>query len=73
MFTIEKNVPLPSKATKTGFSATLREMAVGDSVHVPSEKVNSCRQLAYQMHNRSKSRFTLRTLEDGSIRLWRIK
>ena len=74
MFKIEKNVPYPMlKVRHTGFTATLRKMEIGDSVLIPPDKVNSCRAMTYQMHNRSARRFSMRLQADGSTRLWRTK
>lgn len=78
MFTIEKNVPIPSGAGKRGRAPIypFRQMEVGDSFFVESEvdsKVQSTlTNAAFSISKSDASfRFSVRRV-DGGYRVWRI-
>lgn len=73
MYTIEKNVPIPSKFYRTGFTATLRAMEVGDSVLVPPAQIPNCRSMMYQAKRATGRQFTGQSQPDHSMRIWRVK
>ncbi len=73
-YKIEKNVPLPTPSHKYPFAS----MEVGDSFLVtddPTNRVRSAAQAykAYRGRRQEVIRFKTKTMEDKSIRVWRIE
>ncbi|WP_156521860.1 hypothetical protein [Croceicoccus mobilis] len=77
MFEIEKQVPVPPYGTaRTGLAATLKNMDVGDSVHLCGGLTDKNRlSSAFSGFTKTKAgagkRFTQRKTSDG-FRIWRI-
>lgn len=67
---IEKGVPIPV-SRKTGWAAVLGDMKVGDSFAVADDQPT--RNTIYQTARRLKLPITLRGLDGGQIRVWRIE
>lgn len=70
MFDVEKNVPLPHGSTPRGF---LRELAVGDSMLLPSEIRHKVMMSASQYKRRRGLEFTTKTEGNDTFRIWRVK
>lgn len=67
---IDKNVPVPKKYNKHGFTATLRRCAIGDSFFLPEE------QPYHSIHTIAKDagiRIATRTEKNGRVRVWRME
>lgn len=64
----EPNIPIPP-SRRTGITAKIREMNVGDSLEIPSKDVTSWLTCAYQLRPRFK--MTVRKGENGNHRIWR--
>lgn len=69
---VETGVPIPNKKGRkpSGIKEILESMKVGDSVVVPHH--NQYDYVRYVMR-RLGYKMTMRTLDDGSRRIWRIK
>ena len=74
-FVIEKGIPIPTVdgRSKTGITAVLRAMDVGDSVLVPPEQADSTRGVAATMNKRTEKRFVARSVENKALRIWRTE
>lgn len=74
-FVIEKGIPIPTVdgRSKTGITAVLRAMDVGDSVLVPPEQADSTRGVANTMNKRTEKRFVARSVENKALRIWRTE
>lgn len=66
---IEKGMPIPTSNKST---YPFREMKIGDSFFVSSDKENSMRVCAYGFSRGGKIKFTTRKV-DGGTRCWRVK
>ncbi len=60
-----KNIPIPCRV---GLVSALRNLAIGESFAVPEKKKSSIHPAA----RRAGVQVTLRTLGDGTVRIWRI-
>lgn len=60
-----KNIPIPDRL---GLVSTLRGLEVGESVTIPESKKSSVHPAA----RRAGVRVTVRTIGDGTVRVWRI-
>lgn len=60
-----KDIPIPDRI---GLVSTLRGLEVGESVTIPESKKSSVHPAA----RRAGVRVTVRTLGDGTVRVWRI-
>jgi len=60
-----QNIPIPCR---TGLVSTLRDLAIGESVAIPVKKKSSIHPAA----RRAGVRVTMRTLGDGTVRIWRV-
>lgn len=71
-FKIEKGVPMPAYRGKYPFS----EMAVGDSFTVPLAQRNIVLSSAQHWRKRTMNlgwKFSTRTVDDKTARIWRIE
>lgn len=66
MIEIEKGIPIPPIRTKTGLTAALREMQVGDSVFRPGADPTGLSGVI----RRVPGKFVCRKVDGGS-RIWR--
>lgn len=72
---IEKGIPVPESNSCIGRNRIYPwvEMEVGDSFVYPQGKAkNRAWAAAYAASKRYGKKFTARTMEDGSYRIWRI-
>lgn len=67
---IEKNIPIPTPHKKTGVTAIFRQMEVGDSVWIESEKINPTN--AYTLAKYAKIKIATRREGDG-YRMWGVE
>ena len=69
---IEKNIPIPDRRGRKGKYAFVYDMEYGDSVlmHDEMEKQKISAHIRYSDSN---CRVVVRTMEDKSIRVWKIK
>ena len=66
---IEKNIPIPKDKGQT---LIIKKMEVGDSVLLPNaQKAHSFSVIARS--HWGKYSVTMRTLENGTARVWRVK
>ena len=63
---IEKEIPIPSRKGRTGFTALVRQMTIGDSVLVTPKQAASI----VAAISREKGKCARRT-EGDKIRIWR--
>jgi hypothetical protein len=78
--TIERGIPMPSTEKHAGrrpSDETLarKQMQVGDSYTVQGRdavKVRNHLQVWVRYHGLAGWRFSVRTMEDGSLRVWRV-
>lgn len=70
---LSKDYAIPALCKKPGRPAKypLRTMEVGDSFLVPIDVVESVRSAANNVSTRTRAKFTVRRLEDGTVRCWR--
>lgn len=68
-FLIESGIPIPESQARTGLSAALRALKVGDSLVVKDKKASSVHAYAVRVGIRIKTK----TEEDGTARIWRIE
>lgn len=74
MFEVEKGVPLPElSAKRQGIRAFMRALDVGDSFCAPADYQNRIRCAAVVLNKKTAMRYVTRTLEDKSIRVWRVE
>jgi hypothetical protein len=74
MFDVEKGVPLPARTEKQkGIRAFMRALDVGDSFCAPADYLNRIRCAAVALNKKTAMRYVTRTLEDKSIRVWRVE
>lgn len=71
-FKIEKGVPAPKPRMKGLGIDQFRQMEVGDSFVVPSERGRTFRGNAYNIARRIGIEVTIRRV-DGGVRVWRVK
>lgn len=73
---IEKNVPVPNGfrngRNKSEFTKLIDSMEIGDSILLPDESVTSTKAIIYQAKNRSGILFSVRKVDGGKYRAWRI-
>lgn len=74
-FVIEKGIPIPTVdgRSKTGITAVLRAMDVGDSVFVQPAQATGARSVMAAINKRTEKRFVARSVEDKAIRIWRTE
>lgn len=77
-FSIDKDIPAPgSKGSDARARYPFRDMDVGDSITVrDADGFNAARKAseAATMYGRRNGKvFTCRTIEEGTVRIWRIK
>ena len=71
-YEIEKNVPIPvAGLKKTGISAKLRQLEVGESIFVPGRKPADVSGFITWARVGNLKEFKSRTIE-GGVRIWRI-
>jgi len=70
-FVIEHNIPIPSGKSTTGYSYTLRQLKVGDSVVLPI--MSSTAASNYARHAFGGSGHAACRKVEGGTRIWRIK
>ena len=78
MYEIEKNVQIPVKHTKGGRKPKypFGEMEVGDSFIVEGRcwsETSSFRTAAFYFGTRHNIKFSVRKINENSVRCWRIK
>ena len=64
---IEHNVQIPPRANGGNVTKTLMQMAVGDSIVLPTTKLNSYRSICHHINYKTASR----KISDTEHRLWR--
>tara|TARA_R110000787_G_scaffold279830_1_gene390195 strand:+ start:610 stop:834 length:225 start_codon:yes stop_codon:yes gene_type:complete len=69
---IEKNIPIPSRRGRKGKYAFVYKMVYGDSIVTRDEKEKQ-KISAHIRYSDTTCRVVVRTMEDGSIRVWKIK
>tara|TARA_R110000803_G_scaffold28297_5_gene65508 strand:+ start:1063 stop:1287 length:225 start_codon:yes stop_codon:yes gene_type:complete len=69
---IEKNIPIPSRRGRKGRYAFVYDMEYGDSI-VTTEEKEKQKISAHIRYSDKNCRVVVRTLEDGSIRVWKVK
>jgi len=70
MFKIEKGITRPPGepgVRKYPFS----QMEIGDSFLIPQDYMTRVRAAAHRHGERTRTKFTIRRMEDGSYRCWR--
>jgi hypothetical protein len=76
-YVIENNIPLPQTKGKPAREETIifRQLQVGQSFVLPPKQEYPRRLLncLYNEARRSNKKLTIRSLEDGSIRIWRTQ
>ncbi len=72
-FKIEKNVPLPGRTAARNNRYPFDDMEVGDSFHVPADKLvlRGLRASVRYKSAKSGKRFATRKLASGDCRVWR--
>lgn len=68
MVEIEKNIPMPAPRRGLGYTESIREMKVGDSVQLP----RSAASIAYSIGKTTDRKFEIRVLDGGYCRVWRV-
>lgn len=69
--TIEDGIPIPPKRRRAdGLTSVLRQMEVGQSTFVVTEKTGRVRSVAVFVAHGTGRTFTTRTFE-GGVRIWR--
>lgn len=74
VLTKEVGVPIPPSHTRTGLTAALATLEVGESLFVPGGSYGRVYNTAYQLAHRWPGgglRFTTRQVE-GGVRVWRV-
>ena len=74
MFEIEKNVPLPAKEKVSKYPYA--QMEIGDSFVINGTTASGSAQAAYiaaKTYFGAAGHITMKTLDDGKVRIWRIK
>jgi len=67
-FKIESGIPIPTKwGASTGISATLRKMAIGDSIAIPKKKRLGIPSTAARLG----IKVSTRSCSETEIRVWR--
>lgn len=72
-YTIEKNIPIPTEAGATRASYPFHQMEVGDSFTAPVSERARINNAICGHKKRHGAVFSVRTLGDGTVRVWRIK
>lgn len=67
---IERGIPLPRHGNTSEARLTLESMEVSDSIVIPSAGTGIIGQCNRSLAPR---RFTARKLDDGRIRVWRVR
>jgi hypothetical protein len=70
---IDTNVPVPQKQRGTDWNALLNRLAPGHSVELPRSVAVAASSAITARHKQSPQRFTLRTISDEHVRLWRVE
>jgi hypothetical protein len=71
MYKVEKEITIPNRSSRYPFA----DMRVGDSFLVPfndAKKINNALQAMHGYARRVGVKCTVRTQDDGSIRVWRV-
>jgi ribosomal protein L13E len=68
-FKIEKGIPIAPAKSRTGLTATLRKLEIGDSFHAPVIAQAGLSSLAKRIGITVASRRD----GEGGVRIWRIK
>lgn len=69
----EKNIPVPNSVVSKKYH--FEKMQVGDSISVPADKRyrQVLSRLVSDYGNRHKMKFTIRKIDDQSVRVWRTE
>jgi len=71
-FKIEKGIPIPPAREGSGLTATLRKLAVGDSIFCRGITQQSVSTISSRFSKRDGLKFVTRKVK-GGVRVWRIK
>lgn len=72
-YEIEHNVPVPPAAPGKKGAYPFASMDVGDSFVVEKARAKAAHNYARTWGKRHNKAFTVRTLQDGSLRIWRTE
>jgi hypothetical protein len=76
MYDLE-NVPMPATGRKWmergRIAATLSVMKIGQSFVPPGCSLSFVRTSIKRFHDENAQRFTVRVLDNGAVRVWRVK
>lgn len=74
MYKIEKNIPIPpiKLTTSQKLNTALKELKIGDSFAVPKAEVLLVKRTAYSKAKQLRILITIRNIENGKIRVWRL-
>ena len=77
MIKIDKNIPMPAKATRGNPKYPFRNMKIGDSFSVSLDKEptahNRINVATNRQHRTTDRKYTMRTLKStNEIRVWRV-
>ena len=72
-FIIENNIPVPQTRTycKTGVSAVLQKLEVGQSFLLDEDRAKKVSGVTYQIGKKYNRKFCTRKTEQG-VRIWRV-
>lgn len=73
MIEIEKNVPLKRVTPGQKSPYPFQDMEVGDSFAFPGAYHTAAAHTQIWKHRLPGKRFSLRKMDDGSIRIWRVE
>jgi len=69
-YKIEKNIPIPILRSKWSW---VLDLEVGDSALLPTIGIAGIRNSVTQLGKRNDKKFSVRQVENGKYRIWRIK
>ena len=72
MIKIESNIPIPRNKSGREMKYPFKLMEVGDSFLVPPGSDNKVRICAHASRKQTGYNYTVRKMEDGTYRCWRI-
>ncbi len=71
-YLVERGIEIPEVIRGRRSRYPFATMAVGDAVVIARQDVVGARTSASTLAKRTGKRFTSRSLDDGSIRIWRV-
>lgn len=72
MISIDSNIPMPKKRSGREMKYPFKLMKVGDSFLVPPGDEDKVRICAHSSKKKTGYNYTVRKMEDGTHRCWRI-